>query len=464
MDKLFGKKILDYKEDILRDLAELMSIPSVPDLEKATKDAPYGEEAKKALDWTLNRAEELGFSTTNVKNKAGHVSYGEGEDVVAVASHVDVVPAGEGWEQDNPYELTEKNNTYYGRGIIDDKGPAIISLYCLKALKDAGIVGNHELRAIFGSGEEINSDDLDVYFSKEKAPLMSFTPDADYGICIAEKGLQRIAFSGSPKENGIVKKFVGGTVVNAIPNKATAVVECSEEEYQNVLKVSDKTPCKYDFDYKDNELTIISHGTSAHVSLLESCTNAITYMIKLLVDSFGEEKVGSLIYFLNKYIGLTYNGELFGIDFEDDVSGKLILALTIINIDDNIAEAQCDIRFPVKFKKEQILDKINNIMDKCDINIKDCGSSAPLYVPQDMPLIPILQNAYKNITGEDASLYSTSAGSYARELKGTGVAFGPKFDDDVVRIHDVGENFPVDNFWLNAQICLQATYEMFISE
>ena len=126
----FGEKILDYKEDILKDLDELLKIQSVSSKSQ--------EDASEALKFILKRAEEMGLTTENVDDIAGHAEYGKGDEIAAVLSHVDVVPSGDGWSVE-PFALTRKNGRLYGRGIADDKGPAIIALYCLKALKDSGV-------------------------------------------------------------------------------------------------------------------------------------------------------------------------------------------------------------------------------------------------------------------------------------------------------------------------------------
>lgn len=116
----FGEKILDYKEDILKDLDELLKIQSVSSKSQ--------EDASEALKFILKRAEEMGLTTENVDDIAGHAEYGKGDEIAAVLSHVDVVPSGDGWSVE-PFALTRKNGRLYGRGIADDKGPAIIALY-----------------------------------------------------------------------------------------------------------------------------------------------------------------------------------------------------------------------------------------------------------------------------------------------------------------------------------------------
>ena len=121
----FGEKILKYQDDILRDLATLVSIPSVRSA--AEPGMPFGRESARALQTILSMAEGMGLSVKNVDNYAGHAEYGEGEETAAVLAHVDVVPAGDGWEGD-PFVMTIRDGHCFGRGTADDKGAAIVAL------------------------------------------------------------------------------------------------------------------------------------------------------------------------------------------------------------------------------------------------------------------------------------------------------------------------------------------------
>ena len=81
-----------------------------------------------------------------------------------------------------------------------------------------------------------------------------------------------------------------------------------------------------------------------------------------------------------------------------------------------------------------------------------------------MPLISILKEAYKEITGEEANLYYTGGGTYARSLNNRGVAFGPIFQGEEPRLHNSNENVDVEKLMLHAQICLESMYRMLISK
>ena len=120
----FGSKILEYKEEFLKDFDELLRIPSVS--------AEGSLKSKEALNWILEKAESFGLLTKNIDGKAGHAELGNGGKICATLTHLDVVPAGEGWDCD-PFALTVKDGKYLGRGVSDDKGCALITLYCLRA-------------------------------------------------------------------------------------------------------------------------------------------------------------------------------------------------------------------------------------------------------------------------------------------------------------------------------------------
>ena len=76
----FGSKILKYREEMLRDLARLVAIPSVRS--EAREGMPFGENSARALQTILAMADEMGLKTKNVANYAGHAEYGEGRETL----------------------------------------------------------------------------------------------------------------------------------------------------------------------------------------------------------------------------------------------------------------------------------------------------------------------------------------------------------------------------------------------
>ncbi len=459
MENYFGNKILAYKEDILDACREIIKIPSVVDFDKSSKEMPFGPEAYKALEWILNKAKQLGFTTKMCSsNKAGYAEYGEGKDYVAVVAHVDIVPAGNEWDT-NPFELIEKDGRYYARGIADDKGSCVVALYCLKALKDSGVIGKHRIRCIFGSGEEVNSDDISSYFDEEPYPIMSFTPDSDYGLCNAEKGIFRVKISENGKPYTVVKEFKAGNAANSVPDRAFAVVECSDVEFKNLTENIKKSDNKFECKRTADCIEITSFGKSSHAMEPHKGINAACTLINLLVDSFGEHKVGKFYSFVNKYIGFETDGASLGIKCQDEISGGLTVNLGLINIKNGTCNLTLDMRSPVTFDIKDIYNKLENTIASLDsISVKLSDTVAPLYQSKDSELIKRLSKSYKTVTGKDIEIYSCGGGTYARSLAGTGVAFGPSFSDN--SIHEKNENVLADEFWLHSEICLQAMYDL----
>ena len=198
------------KENMIALLKELVAVPSVQG--NAEEGFPFGREPARALDIMLKSCREAGFSVENVDNYAGSADIGDAEPQLAVLTHLDVVPAGGGWSSD-PFELTQVGEKLVGRGAIDDKGPAVAAFFAARAVKELGIPLKKGIRLIFGTNEENGSADLAYYRSKRTMPPMVFTPDGEYPVINAEKGMLRVYFSA--KYSGIPVR--GGTVINAVP-------------------------------------------------------------------------------------------------------------------------------------------------------------------------------------------------------------------------------------------------------
>ncbi len=456
----FGKKICKYQNEIIRDLAALVAIPSVRG--KAENGMPYGAQSARALDCILAMAESMGLKTKNVDGYAGHAEYGEGDEIAAVLAHVDVVPAGEGWESE-PFTVTQKGNLYFGRGTADDKGAAVAALYCLKALKDEGVLGKRRLRVIFGAGEETGMDDLDHYFETEPLPQMGFTPDAEYGICNREKGILHFNILGSGISE-IVDYLEAGVAVNAVPDRAEAGITCTEEHFQALLKEAEVSKGKFDFEKTPSGAKIVSHGIAAHAMQPETGLNAAAYLIELLCAVFPEQKLGSFLAFLHKAVGLEIDGTSFGVKQDDEPSGRLTFNLGLLKMGPSKACASIDIRYPVLASGEQIISEIEERVKKAGLKAEVTSHNPPLYLPDGSPLVDLLKESYREVTGQDALLYATGGGTYARAIRGRGVAFGPFFQDEPDRrLHNANEHIDIEKFMLHAQICLEAMYRMLIA-
>lgn len=448
----FGEKIMDYKEDIITDLNELIAIKSVTGIQ---------ESCKEALDWMMEKAIGFGLKAESLNNVAGHAELGEGGKLCGVLTHLDVVPEGNNWDS-LPFELSVGDNGYmYGRGIADDKGAALITLYCLKALKDNNVVGKNTIRAIFGTSEERGMTDMDEYFKHQPVPDLSFTPDSEYGICIGEKGIIQLELYADTHDGTTLTQFHSGKTINAVPDTAYALLDCTENEDHQLARLADAKDCAFEFYYTIDGLMVLARGKAAHACEPDKGHNAATSLIDLLASNFAMPTLGSIPAFISHYVGTDYDGVMLGLKMRDKESGPLTVNVGTIHIDEGYATCTMDIRYPVTADGEKILASLTEQAQREGLHVKVLAHQKPLYFDKDAEIIKLLSESYESVMGEKPELYTTGGGTYARKLEGRGVAFGPVFKGEVSNIHNANECINVEKFFKHAQICLESMYNLY---
>ena len=449
------EKILEYREELFDDLNRLLSIESV--------DGARDGDCAAALDFILKRAEDFGLTAERVTAKSAHVDLGKGGRLCGVLSHLDVVPAGNNWTV-NPYALTERDGRLYGRGVADDKGAALVNLYCLRALKEMGIEGRNTLRAIYGTAEETGMSDMDGYFAQKRLPDLAFTPDSEYGVCYAEKGILQLEVSTPTNEAKVLSQFHAGKTINAVPDLAYVMLDSSGYDEQLLMRLADASEGNFEFNYTIDGLMIISRGKAAHACEPQKGFNAAAALIDLITHAYDVYEIGALSSFIDYAINCETNGRSLGLKMSDAVSGALTVNLGNVHIEGTEARAQFDIRYPVTVNGDYVLRQFRSVAENNHLTVRVLHHDRPLYVEKDSGLVRLLADAYRTVTGEDAPLYTTGGGTYARKLGGKGVAFGPNFRDDDIRMHNADESVDKENFLRHMQICFEALYRLYTLE
>ena len=449
---MFGDKILKYKDELLADLNTLIGFESV------ANEKP--EECQNAINFMLKRANDFGLTGEQVTDESMHIQLGSKGKLCGILSHLDVVPAGNNWSV-LPYSLTEKDGRLYGRGIADDKGAALVTLYCLRALKEDGIDGVNALRAIYGTSEECGMEDIDGYFEKMPVPDLSFTPDSDYGICYAEKGILQIEVSTKGNLATVLSQLHSGKAINAVPDIAYALLDSSNYDEQNLLELSKKTEGNFEFNSTIDGLMVISRGKAAHACEPHKGFNAASALVELLAKAYTSTEIGTICDFIDIALGNETDGCSLGLKTHCSISGDLTVNLGYIHIEGNEARAAFDIRYPVSITGGSVYRQFRYAAKHNKLDVKVLNHEKPLYIENDSELVKLLSGAYKAVTGEDPELYTTGGGTYARKLGGKGLAFGPAFKDDEVNMHNADESIDKEKFFTHAQICLEAMYRMY---
>ncbi len=460
----FIELIESYEDEIVKSVQESIRIKSVEEAPK--DDMPFGEGPYRALEHSLKLGEELGFTVKNVDNYAGHAEIGQGEEVVGVLAHVDVVPEGSGWTYP-AYGGEIHHGKIYGRGTMDDKGPAIAAMYAMKALKESGLDLKRKIRIIFGTNEETGWGGIKYYFTKEEAPTMAFTPDADFPVIYGEKGI--IVFDLVQEINNLgsntveIEELVGGNAPNMVPDSAHAVIKV-EDKFDFIEKHKDYIGDKSNrirLEEMEDRLKIIAEGVSAHGSTPEKGENAISYLLKFLGEILDEGDMSDFIKLYNERIGFKHNGEAIGCGFEDEESGKLDFNPGVIKLEDGEVCLTVNIRYPIDSSGDKVYDGIReNLKDSSVKLIEGEGEMKPLYVSKDNFLVEALMKVYREETGdEDASPITIGGGTYARAMDNA-VAFGPMFPGQEDVVHQKDEYISIDHLMKITKIYAKALYEL----
>lgn len=464
------KFIEQMQSEIIEQTKNLIAIPSIE--KEKDGDMPFGAEVQASLEFVLNLCDSLGFKTKNVDNYAGFAEIGEGEDLIGILVHLDVVPAGDlsKWKYP-PYEPTIVDGKLYGRGTIDDKGPAIAAIYALKAILDTGKPLNKRVRIIFGTNEETGSKGIEYYLQHEEIPSVGFTPDADFPVIHGEKGIILFTFeanfSKGPKDNGIeVLKIKGGHRPNMVPDTAEAhLVE--NQPFQHIVETyakekNIKIECTEEKDYVKVKVL----GKSAHGSTPEEGVNAISHLMILL--SLLDLQVGDLsnfIRFYSNHINLEYNGESVGCNFSDDISGKLIFNVGTVDIDQTKGSIGVNIRYPITTQSEEVFDGLEKNLDVSLYNmnqmikIKKLADVEPIYFEKDSTLVEKLMNVYRKHTSDSTEAFTIGGGTYARSIPNT-VAFGPLFPNRNDSAHQANEHIYIEDLIKSTAIYADAILEL----
>ncbi len=455
-----GEYVQSLEPHILRSIQESIRIPSVEGPPKPGM--PFGEGVGKALEHALKTAESMGFRTVNLDGMIGYAEYGEGDEMIAVLGHLDVVPEGDGWSYP-PYGGEIYEGVLYGRGVLDNKGPIIGALWGLKAIKDLGLSLRRRIRIIFGTNEESGMKGAAYYAQHDEHPLMGFTPDAEYPIINVEKGGLGIRASIPFPESSRVEilELQGGTVVNAVPEGASLRVVLPENLRNTdalLGTLGAERSWRIRAEQRGDTLSLTTKGKSAHGSTPELGENAIFRLFSLLGTLNARDPLFELFHKLALLLEDT-RGERLGISQEDAVSGKLSCNLGLLSWKDGTINLTFDIRHPVTANPTEILQGLEKSLEPLGFSLEMIKQNPPVHVAADSELVHTLQKVYERETGQKATLLAIGGGTYAKSMPNI-VAFGPIFPGDPHLIHQANESCPVSRLMESIRITAAAMHEL----
>lgn len=440
----------DHFDELVEAAARLIRVHSVN--QPAKGDHPFGDGVAAALDEALALARDWGLATANYDYYAGSAQLGEGAPRLGILCHLDTVPLGEGWTMP-PLGGEVQDGKLFGRGAIDDKGPAAAALFALRALRECGVELAAPCRLVLGCDEETNMSDMAYYGEREGFPPLLFCPDGAYPVINTEKGRVRLTVK-TPCTDERLLWVEGGEAFNAVPTEAHALVRGVSEA--DAAAAAAATGHAVEWEQRDEGAVLTTRGVAAHGSTPEKGKNAVTALLAVLAAlGIGGEPIAAAV---RHFPFDETDGGSAGVACRDEVSGALSLALTYLRVEDGVLCGVADIRFPVSETVEGIQKRLTAALSASfDVSFDFCVEGH--HVPADSPLVQTLLRVYERETGERGECLAIGGSTYAHDIPG-GVAFGAEFPGVDNHMHGADEFIGLDELRVNAKLIAQAVKEL----
>ena len=396
---------------------------------------PYGSAPFSALKFFLDDASASGMRTGLIENRVGWCEFGPADaDLIGIVCHLDVVPAGDGWTT-SPFELTLKDGILYGRGIVDDKGPACASYFAMKRLLASGFMPSKRIRLILGTDEERTCSCVETYAELGEIPSFAITPDAEFPVIYAEKGILHVKIVNSSPST---LKAIGGSAANMVP----ASCSCSI-----------------------NGVEYSAKGKMAHASKPDLGVNAIFELIKQLDSASVDYSSSPLLSFISKEIVYSSPAEYTGCSVTDE-SGSVTANPSVLNCSDSGESLVIDIRCPVTYQMSDIVAKLSATAESYGLTVEVLNQMDPLYKSKDLTQIALLTEIWKSnmpsysgykpeYLSEYTEPIAIGGGTYARHMPNT-IAFGIQAPWQEDQCHQANECRALSDFETDIKVMTEA--------
>lgn len=448
---------------LVSDVCKLIAVRSVR--EEALPGKPYGEGPAAALEAASAILEANGLKSENHENHVVTADLNDKEPALGILAHVDTVSEGGGWTSD-PLTAVIRDGMLFGRGAIDDKGPAVAAIYALSAAKSLAPELKKGCRLILGSAEETGHEDLMHFRKTHRLPPNVFTPDSNYPVVNLEKGRFVPTFGARWQESRALPRVVsvrGGMTANVVPNLARAVVEGLPLRHiaESCDDFSEKTGAEMTAEEQNGAVVITAKGTAAHAMRPKDGNNALTALISLLASLPLHESDG---FRRLKALNMRFphgdtSGKALGISMRDDISGALTLNFGVLSMDLTCFTANFDCRSPKCATEENLYGVALDVLKNAGFTVSDVKKIPCHHTPEDSAFVQTLLKTYEEYTGKKGACLAFGGQTYVHDIDG-GVAFGPAMPGVDNRLHGADEFITVDELILSAKMYTQVIIEM----
>jgi len=416
-----------HREEIVADVLESV---------KNYSPSEDREAVSRSLDWFAKKAAAFGYeSQLRANGEVLSIWKGNQNKCVGLISHADVVPIGDAHQWSHNPCGERSDDRIYGRGVLDDKGMAVLCLWCMRGILENMDV-TWKMETIIGSREEIEWTDIDQY-KKEgwKLPDYSFTPDGNFPMFNREKGFCNVEFiftrGGHDKLS--LTSIKGAEASNSVPGFAEA-------------------------EYNGQVMTAV--GKAVHSSLPESGDNALVKLLAMLDEAGVSAKEFEGLYRFNREkLAKSHDGadSLFlqrhPRERNGEDMGYTTAVPTMAWLEGDKLHLNMNLRTVYGTTREELDAGFVKVCTEYGCRYIVTDTLEPLYVPASLLIVRAMGRAYELITGEKMEYDLACGTSYAKAFPNC-VAFGPVFPGQEDMSHAADEYITEDNLFTAMKIYL----------
>lgn len=414
---------LAHKQEYIGCVQRLSRIKSIAQKDSEVK--PFGQGCRDVLDEALKISREFGFETDNCEYFAGSAYYPANpntDKVIGLWGHLDVVPEGDDWIYE-PYAATydKEHDCLIGRGVSDNKGPAVMALFLLRFFRDNHIPLNYNYKLIYGTNEETGMWDIPEYLSRRKTPDFSVVPDTLYPVCYCEKGIYEANMTFAPFDGNLIE-MTGGVASNVVPNKAYAVLKKEDGLLEKLSALGEG----FEVTEEGETVKVLAHGVGGHAASPYQSVSAIHKLAQVMTEldvltGSAREDVAAIA-----EASSDFNGVALKMDYKDEKSGETTCVMGMVRTVGGCLVANYNIRYSCGYNSKEMTEKLTAWARAHGAKLEIVMDSEPFYFPEKHPAVTTLTAIFNEESGYERKPYVNGGGTYARKIPNA-ISFGPCF-------------------------------------
>jgi acetylornithine deacetylase/succinyl-diaminopimelate desuccinylase-like protein len=457
-----------YGDDIQRELATLVGFKT---FDNVVDRNPDNAAVRAAFDALSSLATRLGLQVHNDAYRTLRVTLPATRDrsaaPIAVWSHIDVPrPVDHKWTSP-PWTLTDRDGRWFGLGVYGGKGPVIVNLFVMRALRDAGLPLARPLVLVISSqGEQFAGDvgaDLATLVPK---PAVALSAAGEFPYATGELGhlLARVASTRGMKTRPGIKPgefFVHK--IETIPNVSSVPMETRvwvryepplNSNNPSSVMVNDKwrpTLVNYQRDHSTSiyetyvqadTLHFFAYGQPRHVQRADQAANPIydAAGALLAMPLYRKSSAADILLWIDGALRRDPTGKALGLAHRDaEMGGSWVVPIGFDRLGDEVA-VWVDVRWPagrdaawVRQQFAAALDKFNAAQGTALKLTWEPGGHEPERLAPPPEVRRALDEAFVLASGESMPAAAVTAAG-ARTLPAA-IPFGPEWPRGEMRAH-----------------------------